>query len=308
MARTSAGDPEEHGRASGRRTEDGARGSSRPCAVGGILSDGALLATASRDHDVRIWDGTTGEGLRPLQHNSEVRDASFSPDGRWLVSAAAFRAALWDPRSGLIVVRLQGHEGPVTAALFDESGRRVVTGGVDGIVRTYDCDVCGDLRRVARDCGSPARGHRPRAHARGAQALPRLAPRREPGPEVRGMREVVGSRWISRVEVEGAGCEDLRSRARLVVRHLRCAARTEEFGISASTWTLCGDDLASWSISPLPARGGSPRAGWCRRRSIRRPARAARSTAAVEPCRSQGTERRPEQPRAGPDHARALSS
>ena len=103
-----------------------------------------LLATASRDHDVRIWDGTTGEGLRPLQHNSEVRDASFSPDGRWLVSAA-FRAALWDPRSGVIVVRLQGHEGPVTAALFDESGRRVVTGGVDGTVRTYDCDVCGDL-------------------------------------------------------------------------------------------------------------------------------------------------------------------
>ena len=45
-------------------------------------------------------DGTTGEGLRPLQHNSEVRDASFSPDGRWLVSAA-FGAALWDPRSGV---------------------------------------------------------------------------------------------------------------------------------------------------------------------------------------------------------------
>ncbi len=45
------------------------------------------------DDDVRIWDGATGEGLRPLQHNSEVRDASFSPDGRWLVSAA-FRAAL----------------------------------------------------------------------------------------------------------------------------------------------------------------------------------------------------------------------
>ena len=69
---------------------------------------------------------------------------SFSPDGRWLVSAS-FRAALWDPRSGLNVVRLQGHEGPVAAATFDESGRRVVTGGFDGTVRTYDCDVCGNL-------------------------------------------------------------------------------------------------------------------------------------------------------------------
>ena len=85
---------------------------------------------------------TTGEGLRLAAAN--LRPRRFQP-GRTLAGVGGVQGGAWDPRSGLIVVRLQGHEGPVTAALFDESGRRVVTGGVDGIVRTYDCDVCGDL-------------------------------------------------------------------------------------------------------------------------------------------------------------------
>ena len=103
-----------------------------------------LVATASLDHDVRIWDAITGARLNVLQHNTAVHDARFSPDGRWLISAA-FRAGLWNPRDGTLVVRLQGHEGTLTSAAFDESGRTIVTGGVDGTVRRYDCEICGGI-------------------------------------------------------------------------------------------------------------------------------------------------------------------
>jgi WD40 repeat protein len=107
--------------------------------------DGNLVVTASRDHDARIWDVETGDGVGPpLQHNSEVRDARFSPDGRWIVTAAG-RAALFDARDGSLVVRLQGHEGPLTTAAFEADGRTIVTGGVDGTVRTYECKICGGL-------------------------------------------------------------------------------------------------------------------------------------------------------------------
>ncbi len=106
--------------------------------------DGELVATASRDHDVRVWDGSTGEQLRILHHNSEVRDVDFSADGRWLLTAAG-RAALWDDRADSPVLRLQGHEGPFTATGFDPSGRLIVSGGVDGTVRTYSCQICGGL-------------------------------------------------------------------------------------------------------------------------------------------------------------------
>jgi WD40 repeat protein len=114
---------------------------------------GGLLATGSLDHDARIWDVATGEPVRVLQDNTAVHDAQFSPDGRWLITAAN-RAGLWDVRDGMIVLRLQGHAGTFTSATFDPTGHRVVTGGVDGTVRTYECEICGgidDLVALARD-------------------------------------------------------------------------------------------------------------------------------------------------------------
>jgi WD40 repeat protein len=105
---------------------------------------GRLLATASRDRDARIWDLSSGELVQTFPHNTAVLDAQFSPDGRWLVTAA-LRAGLWDATEGTNIMRLKGHEGIVTAATFDPSGRIIVTGGEDGTVRSYRCEVCGRL-------------------------------------------------------------------------------------------------------------------------------------------------------------------
>ena len=103
--------------------------------------DGSLLATASIDHDVLIWDVASGARLSTLLHRTAVHDVRFSPDGRWLV-AAANRAVVWNVRDGTDVVRLQGHEGTVTAVAFDPTGRTIVSGGADGSVRRYECEVC----------------------------------------------------------------------------------------------------------------------------------------------------------------------
>jgi WD40 repeat protein len=107
-------------------------------------SSGDRLASASLDHDVRVWDVASGEQVLLVQHNTAVHDAQFSPNGRWLVTAAN-RGGLWDAQTGTNVARLQGHEGTLTAAAFAPDGVTIVTGGVDGAIRTYRCEICGGL-------------------------------------------------------------------------------------------------------------------------------------------------------------------
>jgi WD40 repeat protein len=105
---------------------------------------GDLLVAASKDKTARIFDVATGEPLRKLQHNSAVRDAQFSPDGRWVVTSTV-RANIWDTQDWTNLIRLKGHDGPVTAVAFSPDDRTVFTGGADGTVRTYRCELCGDL-------------------------------------------------------------------------------------------------------------------------------------------------------------------
>ena len=57
------------------------------------------------------------EARRPLRaHFAIVSDASFSPDGRWIVTAGPGTAGLFDAASGELVFFLHDHEGILTSA------------------------------------------------------------------------------------------------------------------------------------------------------------------------------------------------
>lgn len=64
--------------------------------------DGLLLATASKDNTVRIWDAKAGKQLQLLsKHTSSIISVSWSPDGRRLASGGADNQyIIWDVGNG----------------------------------------------------------------------------------------------------------------------------------------------------------------------------------------------------------------
>ncbi len=111
--------------------------------------DGKLLVTSSRDHDVRIWDVATGKTSELLRgHFGAVFGASFSPDGRWVVTAGPTTAGLWPVSNGRLLFYLHGHTEHLTSASFSPDGTRILTSSRDGTVRTYTCELCGNIEAL----------------------------------------------------------------------------------------------------------------------------------------------------------------
>jgi WD40 repeat protein len=113
-------------------------------------SDGKLVLTTSSDRDGRIWSVGSGKPLVVLRGQFGVLTAgAFSPDGRWAATADGLSAVLWPAATGQVLFYLHGHTAQLTAVSFSPDGRQVLTASVDGSVRVYDCQVCGDLESLA---------------------------------------------------------------------------------------------------------------------------------------------------------------
>lgn len=92
--------------------------------------DGNLLASASTDKTVRLWDAQTGELKRTLsKHKAAVDSVVFSPDAKTLVSATSGEQAIifWDAQSGE-VKRTLILPDPVEAVAFSPNGNTLAIG------------------------------------------------------------------------------------------------------------------------------------------------------------------------------------
>jgi len=101
--------------------------------------DGRLLASASDDKTVRLWEVATGTQVRTLTgRTGGVKGVAFSPDGILLASAAEDKTVrLWEVATGTKVRKLTGHTAQVWGVAFSPDGILLASGGDDKTVRLW---------------------------------------------------------------------------------------------------------------------------------------------------------------------------
>lgn len=117
-----------------------------------VSPDGNLVAAATADHHVKVWQAHTGE--QPVQlsldGHGEMQAIAFSDDGE-LIAAGGDDGKLrvWNAKTG---IPQQFSELPgqmITSVAFSPSGRTIAAGTADGVLRLWDTKT-GDIRAEPR--------------------------------------------------------------------------------------------------------------------------------------------------------------
>jgi WD40 repeat protein len=106
------------------------------------------LSQRPMDMTARVWDAETGKAVGvPIIHGyvfiiglSIINSASFSPDGKRVVTASDTTARVWDAETGKPVGVPMMHASSIHSASFSPNGKRVVTAS-DTTARVWDAET-----------------------------------------------------------------------------------------------------------------------------------------------------------------------
>jgi WD40 repeat protein len=110
-----------------------------------------ILVSGGSDCVIKVWDLNSFKSQTfPSAHVEKITSASFSPDGRllvttggaWMNDAPFFKhkgeVCLWDIANQKLLAKFHAHYGSVTSAIFSPDGKSIATTGRDGKLLLWD--------------------------------------------------------------------------------------------------------------------------------------------------------------------------
>ena len=120
-----------------------------------FIPDGKILASASTDHTIKLWNTDNHQLIATLtEHTNEVHALAFSRDSQLLASCSQdMTIKIWQriPQTTQYAIRntLLGHTSWVWSLAFTPDGRSLISGSADQSVKLWDVSVGGDGRCLA---------------------------------------------------------------------------------------------------------------------------------------------------------------
>ncbi len=116
--------------------------------------DGKTLLSGGEDKTLRLWNLELQKQIQQATAPGIVRDAKFTPDGKYIVSAiekweGEFPVMVWDANLKQSIHTLLGHKYSPTALAISLDGKHVASGGYDGSIRLWDI-LAGKLVKTLR--------------------------------------------------------------------------------------------------------------------------------------------------------------
>ncbi|CAF4475210.1 unnamed protein product [Rotaria magnacalcarata] len=99
-----------------------------------------VIASASEDATIKIWDYESGEHERTLKgHTAPVQDIAFDHTGKWLLSCSAdMSIRLWDFQTYQCIKTMHGHDHNVSSVTFTPSGDHIISSSRDKTIKIWE--------------------------------------------------------------------------------------------------------------------------------------------------------------------------
>ncbi len=101
------------------------------------------------DYGVYTWDAATAEKRKLYDHSDAVMGVSFSPSGKWLVSASRDRSIIvWDRERGAISQIFRGNDSLPRCIVFSPHEEMIAAGLENGAIKLWQIQLHPALTRL----------------------------------------------------------------------------------------------------------------------------------------------------------------